>query len=277
MKTKLLYYLIASIALIFASCTNDDNSDNNSLTLPKTITYRHQDNTIYQTATFTYDSNKIVSISSEKSLIEFTYDGNQIVKEIQYSRYEGKETKYYEILYTYLNDKLETGVLTFGSQYQYNGKKYMYSYNEDGTVKKETYDTDIETGKQSENYSTGILTFENGNLIKSVSNWEDRPYITTCRYEYDVKNNAFKNILGLNLLLDLADFSSEFNFFSLNNINTFHVVTNLVPGTDPKLATIAFEPFGHTMNYEYNKKGYPTKRTTYDYNGDIKEIIEYTY
>jgi hypothetical protein len=97
MKTKLLYYLIASIALIFASCTNDDNSDNNSLTLPKTITYRHQDNTIYQTATFTYDSNKIVSISSEKSLIEFTYDGNQIVKEIQYSRYEGKEAKYYEI------------------------------------------------------------------------------------------------------------------------------------------------------------------------------------
>jgi hypothetical protein len=277
MKTKLLYYLIASIALIFASCTNDDNSDNNSLILPKTITYRHQDNTIYQTATFTYDGNKIVSISSEKSLIEFTYDGNQIVKEIQYSRYEGKETKYYEILYTYLNDKLETGVLTFGSQYQYNGKKYMYSYNEDGTVKKETYDTDIETGKQSENYSTDILTFENGNLIKSVSNWEDRPYITTCRYEYDVKNNAFKNILGLNLLLDLADFSSEFNFFSLNNINTFHVVTNLVPGTDPKLATIAFEPFGNTMNYEYNKKGYPTKRTTYDYKGDIKEIIEYTY
>jgi len=244
--------------------------------LPKKITYNNGEK-IYQTATFTYDDNKIVSISSEKSLIEFTYDGNQIVKEIQYSRYEGKETKYYEILYTYLNDKLETGVLTFGSQYQYGGKKYMYSYNEDGTVKKETYDTDIKTGKQLENYSTGILTFENGNLIKSVSNWGDRPYITTCRYEYDVKNNAFKNILGLNLLLDLADFSSEFNFFSINNINTFNVVTNLVPGTDPKLATIAFEPFGHTMNYEYNKKGYPTKRTMYDYKGDIKEIIEYTY
>ena len=92
MKTKLLYFLIASIALIFTSCTSDENSDDTILMLPKKITYNNGEK-IYQTATFTYDDNKIVSISSEKSLIEFTYDGNQIVKEIQYSRYEGKETK----------------------------------------------------------------------------------------------------------------------------------------------------------------------------------------
>ncbi|MCD0470691.1 hypothetical protein [Flavobacterium sp. JAS] len=268
MKNELLYFLTC-IILIFTSCTTDENNDNTNLILPKTITSKDQ------TTTFTYEGNKIVSISSKSTLTYFTYDGNQIVKEIRYSKYEGKETKYSEIVYTYLNGKLDTGMLTYnGSD---DGEKYVYSYNEDDTIKKETYRSNKKTGKQSENCITDILTFKNGNLIKSVSNWEDKPYITTCRYDYDANNNAFKNILGLNLLLDQADFDSELNFSSSNNINTFNVFTNLVPGTDPELATIIFEPFRDTMNYEYNKKGYPTKKTTYDYTGNVKESIEYIY
>lgn len=277
MKKKLLYFLITSIFLTFISCSDDNDDLDTQLVLPKMINYKDQNNNIYQTATFAYDNNKIVSISNENRLIEFTYDGNQIVKEIQYSRYKGEQKKYYEILYTYLDDKLQTAVLIYDDQYQYNGKKNIYSYNEDGTIKKETYITDRETGKQSESFSIGILTFENGNLIKFVSHWENEPYITTCRYEYDAKNNAFKNILGLNLLLDQADFGSELNFSSVNNIITFNEFSNRLPGTHPELSIIAFEPFRNTMNYEYNKKGYPTKKTTYDYTGQITEIIEYIY
>lgn len=271
MKKKSLYFLIASLVLIFGSCTNDENSDNTSLILPKTISYKDQNNKIYRTTTFTYNDSRIVSISSEDIYFDFVYEGSQIVKEIRYSRYKGQQTKYYEIIYTYLNDKLHTGVLTYDDQYQYDGKKYIYSYNEDGTVKKETYKTDKKTGKQSENYSVDILTFENENLTKSVLNWSEGVYGATCLYDYDVNNNAFKNILGLSLLLDQADFGSELHFSSANNINKYHVLSN------PENGMISCEPLFDTMNYEYNKKGYPTKQTTYDYKGDVTEIIEYTY
>lgn len=268
MKNKLLYFLIASIVLIFASCINDENSDDTILMLPKTITSKDENNNIYQTTTFTYDENKIVSISSENGLIEFAYNGNQIVRETQYKRYR-EETKYYEIQYTYSNDKLETCVLTFGSQYQYDSKKYIYSYKEDGTVKKETYRTDKKIGKQLENYST--LNVENGNLIKAVLNAENGQYLSTSQYDYDSNKNAFKNILGFNLLLDQADFSSELNFSSANNIKKYHVLSN------PEIGIIPCEPIFDTMDYEYNKQGYPIKQIRYDYKGDVKEIMEYTY
>ncbi|MEZ0128744.1 hypothetical protein AB9T88_02685 [Flavobacterium sp. LBUM151] len=269
MKNKLLYFLIASIVFIFASCTNDENSHDTILMLPKTITSKDGNNNIYQTTTFTYDENKIISISSENGLIEFEYNGNQIVKEIQYTKYKGEETKYYEIRYTYSNDKLETCVLTFGSQYQYDGKKYIYSYNEDGTVTKATYKTDKKTGKQLENYST--LKFENGNLIKTILNAENGQCLSTSQYDYDANKNAFKNILGLNLLLDQADFGSELNFSSANNINKYHLLSN------PEIGIIPCEPIFDTMDYEYNQQGYPIKQIRYDYKGDVKEIIEYTY
>ncbi len=224
MTNKLFYFFMVSFILTFGSCTNDDNSDTN-LILPKAMVHKDKNNNAYQTTTFTYDANKIVSVSNENRLIRFTYDGDEIVKEIEYNKYDGKEIKYSETAYSYSNDSLK--IVTTEEA------KYVYRNNEDGTIKKEAYDFDDKTGKELKTGKNEVLTFINGNLIKIVSDWEHEPYVTTCRYDYDTNNNAFKNVLGLNLLLDQADFGSELNFSSANNINTLNVFTNLLPGTNP--------------------------------------------
>lgn len=272
MKNKLLYFLIASIALLFASCTNDENSENNSSLLPKRITYRDKNNKIYQTTIFTYNGNKIESISSENIYIDFTYDGNRIVKENQYRNYG---ESYTEKSYSYSNDNLKIVTKLL------NGKKTkcVYIDNGDGTIRKEIYEIDIKTGKQSESYSIDMLTVEKGNIIKSVLHWADGAYIHTYHYDYDVRNNAFKNILGFNLLLDQANLGfSELNFFSINNIKEYSVSTSrdLEIVLDPYDGMV-FEPYSEKSVYEYNKQGYPTKKTSYNEDGSVNETIEYTY
>lgn len=271
MKTKMLYFLIASITLIFTSCTSDENNDNDNLILPKTITYKDKNNKIYQTTTFTYEGNKIVSLSSGYLYIDFIYNGNRIVKEIQYRDFgEG----YSEKSYSYSNDSLKTVVKLL------NGRetKYVYIDNHNGTIKKEVYKIDRETGKDSETYNVDMLTFEKGNIIKSVLNWADGAYIDTYHYEYDAKNNAFKNILGLNLLLDQADLGSQLNFSSINNIKKYSVSTIRDKGIVPDpYDGMVFKPYSEKSVYEYNKQGYPTKKTSYNEDGSVNETIEYTY
>lgn len=274
MQKKLLCFLSA-ILLVFNSCSNDDSHIAENTILPKTITYKDGNNKIYQTTTFTYDDNKIIGISGENFYINFIYEGNQIVKEIQYRDFgEG----YSEKSYRYSNDSLKSVTKLL------NGKetRFLYSNNGDGTIKKETYKVDDKTGKESKSDGDDMLIFANGNLIKTVSNWGYLPYITTCRYDYDNNISAFKNVLGLNLLLDQdlfpVNFDMKINISSANNIMKNNVFTNPEPGSVLKPDEgIVFEPFLYNMHYEYNKKGYPTKKTTYDYTGEITEIIEYTY
>lgn len=269
MQKKLLC-LLSAILLVFTSCSNDENADYASLILPKTITYKDGNNKIYQTATFDYNDNKIVSFSNGNVYIDFTYEGNKIVKEIRYANY-GESC--IEKLYNYSNGSLKTVMKSV------NGKesKYVYINNGDRTIKKEIYKIDKE-GKQSESYSIDMLTFEKGNIIKSVLHWAEGAYIDTYHYDYDTKKNAFKNILGLNLLLDQADFGSQLNFSSANNIKKYSISTSRNPEILPDpYEGIIFDPYAENSNYEYNKEGYPLKKTTFDYKGNITDIIEYTY
>lgn len=252
--------------MLLNSCSNEENNNAANLVLPKTITYKDQNNKIYQTTAFTYDGNKMVSVSNKFVTIDFVYDGNRIVKETQYRDY-GKSC--IEKSYSYSNDSLKTVTKLL------NGKetRFLYINNGHGAIKKEVYDFDNKTGKESKSDENMVLTVLNGNIVKSEYNWGDGyNVISNSYYEYDTKNNVFKNVTGLNLLIDQFNFDDEMNLSSANNITRYkvHHIQN-------SKSTIVFEPSGNVMKYEYNSKGYPTKKTTYDYTGNIIEIIEYTY
>ncbi|MDQ6527637.1 hypothetical protein [Flavobacterium sp. LHD-85] len=269
MQKKLLFCL-SVIFLVFNSCSNEEYYPSENTILPKTI------KTIYPTypeenydANFIYDGNKIVSIRNKNGKRNYEYDGNHIVRETVYSFYKGEETKSSETLFTYENNKLKTA-----AKFAYGiAAKYTYSYNNDGSITKEMCDLDIDTGKETKRTEKDVITIIDGNIVKSEYNWgEGYDVISIVKYEYDTNKNAFKNIMGLNLLLDQFSLDYETGLSSNNNMKGYYVRN--IQGSS---SGIIFEPQWFKMEYEYNKKGYPTKKITYDYAERIKEVIEFVY
>lgn len=259
--------LLGALILTITSCSSNDNDSGTTETaiLPKTVKFSKPDYPLENTtSTITYDGNKIVSAIDQETKTIFTYEGNVIVKMIEYDVTNGDKEE--EESYSYTNGKLTSTLYArnFTSKYpfgQYKGR-YTYTYNLDGTVKKETYNVNAETGVESKIDYLEVYTFQNGNLVKLVAT--DQPSglssVRTSLYEYDAKNNPFRNVLGYNLLIDADN-------CSVNNL-TKHSYSYSGDAASSSYKTV----------YEYNDKGYPTKATLYKQDGvTVNEITEYTY
>nr|WP_294783174.1 hypothetical protein [uncultured Flavobacterium sp.] len=259
------FYLLALLFLL-TSCSNDSSNDS-TVILPKSlkVSYPGESSRTYSTD-FVYDGSRIVSISDKFEKIEYEYDGNKITRAIHFKFDDRQQIKTSEILFTYQEDKLST-VEKFSE-----GKmvKYVYVYNSDGTIKKQAVSTnENKIDPQEAEYE--IFSFAEGNLTKGVSSSGNSwGIVSTFRYQYDTNNNAYKNILGYNLLLDQGDFGFEINTSSTNNLKMY----NLSSKGDPDFV---FEPFANSMIYQYNSKGYPVKKTIYDYTEKAIQVIEYFY
>lgn len=265
MKKHLLYSLSIVSFLLF-SCSNEGYGYSEDIILPKTLNTIYPDHPEKKYVTnIVYKGNKIVIVSNKFQRIVYGYNDNRIGSEIKYTIENQQEIKLSETIYEYENEGLKTVLQTVNGQ----KTKWIYSKNADGSIVKETYSFDTEN-KKEENLGHTVLTIINGNLINLVSNWGYGDVVTCGKYEYDGNNNPFKNILGFDLLLDQEVFGLELNISSTNNL-TKH---NYYPITS---GNIVFETYCNTMKYEYNKKGYPTKKTTYDYAGRILDIIEFVY
>ena len=255
------------LTFILTSCSsNDDDSGSaTDLILPKIVEISYPEHSEKnKTLLITYNGNKIVSAKNEETRTVFTYDGNVIVKEIQYDLIGDKIM---ETSYSYTGGKL-TSLLyarNFTSEYpfgEYKGR-YVYTYNIDGTIKKETYSINATTGIETNNDYTETFIFQNGNLIKLIAVDAMTSIVSTRTsiYEFDSKNNPFKNVLGYNLLLDQG----------YSNAN------NLIKHTYSYSEAESTVSINETV-YEYDAKGYPTKQTYYQEDGvTVGEIREYTY
>lgn len=264
---KYLSYCWAILLFVLFSCSNEDFGENQNIILPKVLKTIYPDNPSDNFETnIVYNENKIVKVSNKFERIGYSYRDNLISSEVKYNIQNGEEVKYSETFYEYEKGSLKTVSKIL------NGKqmKYVYSKNDNGSVTMETYIFDTQTKIESKNPGLVVLTMENGNLINLVSNWGYDNVITCSRFQYDKYNNAFKNVLGFNLLLGQEIFGSETNISSFNNL-TRYSYSPIVSGS------IVFEPYACTMVYEYNKKSYPIKKTTYDYAGRIISITEYGY
>jgi len=258
---KKILAIFTVLSLIASSCSSEENSNSEEkLILPKTISYVYPN--IYlgtnTKSTLSYDGNKIVSSVDENSKTIFTYTGDVITKQEVFDvDLQGKETKTDEAIYTYENGKLKTRIFKEGISSQYADGEYIqkavYTHSSNGTISYINYQVDKITKVETKD-SEGVLTYENGNLVKhKIGN-------TTYVYEYDAKNNPLKNVLGFNLLLN------EISAIGRNNVvkTTFNSSQNSNTGI-------------YLTTYIYSDKDYPTKQTSYSSGTSIEYEIEYTY
>ncbi|MBF4466788.1 hypothetical protein [Flavobacterium sp. LC2016-12] len=214
----------------------------------------------------TYDGNKVVSIDDGTSKRKFIYDGNFIVKQLKFNvDSQGKETKVRETTYTYSNGRLTSKISRVSfSESEPNGADFVkcdYTHNPDGTISCISY-----MPNSTEIDYTGILIYKENNLIKrdidvvSIPDYGHEVDI----YEYDTRNNPFKNILGFNLILQ------EINGYGSNNVIKL-------------TRTIKNTPFYivHKANYLYNDSNYPIKDNSVSnisqQEGEYTLDIKYTY
>ncbi|WP_166920067.1 hypothetical protein [Flavobacterium poyangense] len=268
---KKLLFLLSALMVILTSCSNDDNSNaapEDNFILPKEENGISMYSSKWKT-TFTYSGNKIVSMVGDNSKSLYTYEGNTIVNEVRFSvDFNGKEKKVFEILYAYEKGKLKSSTWRgeFTPDYP-QGKvnvKTVYTPTSDNVYTYVDYSTNEDT-KIVTKIAEGILTYKDGNLIRSE---HFRLILNTgtiiteiYTFEYDTKNNPFKNILGYSLIL------SKYGQFSRNNIirttvwNPEHSGSVIVP-----------------TKYAYDDKGYAISKTEgFSGAGSPSLYVKYTY
>lgn len=197
MKTKLFYFLIASL-FVLNSCSGDtDGRDiepikdiktepkkENQVLLKKTIqTDSDGDKVITK---YAYNGSKLLSITFEGEIggLYLTYSGDLI------SRMEFEYDGEIEQINLYEYDS-KGKLVTFKriEPIENRGNKEIYTYNADGTISVVQYKGDSKT--QTQKNGTSIITFLNGEVDEIVST-----HSPNFKYTYDTKNNPFKNILG---------------------------------------------------------------------------------
>ncbi|WP_309608264.1 hypothetical protein [Flavobacterium sp.] len=205
-------YLLIAILFATVSCTQNEDSVAKSgqdpsvsaEILPKKVSSTYVGTFYPIVTTYTYNGNKILESvyqnSSASDKTTYTYTGNLITKKASNNTYTD---------FIYENGKLKTatsyGLTPSNGQLVIISKnKNVYIYNTDGTISKQTYNVDVNTGVEYlDNNGTTVMTLLNGNVIKHVyqSTTNSSTGTTTYTYEYDAKNNPFKNVLGYNELM----------------------------------------------------------------------------
>lgn len=241
--------------MVLASCSRDDGNSSNNDNSPDSTTLIFPEKIVtvnyvgHLSTDYTYNGNKIVSAISDNGYKNiYTYTGDLITKlvEIQ-SDGTVSTTEYF-----YSNGKLSSKTrLTTGDVIKYQSN---YTYNTDGTISYTEFAITLSTGDRYGPEYTGKLTFKDGNLIKDEKS-QSGAYGTSSTYEYDTKNQSFKNVLGFNLLLN--------NALSVNNLVKRTYVT--IDGTHI-----------FTNEYEYDANGFPTEGKSF-IDGAIDGTISITY
>lgn len=281
---KKILCLFGALALVLTSCSSDNDDidvisvvpdipvEDIPVVLPKTLIYRNL-GPASESATYiaTYDGNKIVSMKDEYERTDYTYDGDFIVKEINYDTESipGKDVISDITVYSYADGKLVESSFSESYSADFPNGKYkrrkVFTHNTDGTVKREAYDKNNETGIERKSDYVEVLTYANGNLVQSVQTNREHNSVFTDTYEYDNKNNPLKNILGFSLLI--AHSEGEGSMSSVNNVVKYTASYST-----------STEIHVYKSEFVYDANGYPTKITFYKNDGMTENRIEeYVY
>lgn len=255
---KKLLSLLSIVALVFVSCSKDNDNDKTLEPSPDPLLLVKNTTVIDSTGNsstenYLYDENKILSITKQdSSVFRYTYTGDFITKMERINKHGDLDTT---TSYSYIDGKMESSSDNDKDSDVYF--KTKYTHNEDGTVTFVQYRGSIETGAERKFGATGKYTFIDGNLVK----FEVTNYGLKTLYEYDIKKNPSKNILGFNLLLDLQ---------SLKNVSVNNIIKETA--TDPNLTTTE-----KNFMYKYDENGYPIEKTlNFPGTSDI-EITQFVY
>ncbi|EMY3482255.1 hypothetical protein AAIP36_000463 [Flavobacterium psychrophilum] len=249
---KKIFYTLCALSLLLISCSKDDTT---VATAPENTTTNILPKKIIEervTGILTYDGNKLLAVTYPYKKTVFTYTGDLVTKIISYSNNATSQITDY----TYDNGKLK--IIDLNEIDSPSTNKTVLTYNTDGTI---TYirtaknkQTGIETPEHSEKE-----TFLNGNIVKKeITAGTHNSFIYT--YEYDTKNNATKNILGFNKLLDAE----------MSNANNLVKETTVQIGSTQTTRTT-------TNQYLYNAQDYPIAQKKYDETNVLKRTTTFEY
>lgn len=247
-----VFALAATALFICTSCSSDDNTNvttpqDNTL-LKKTVTTDQEGNT--QASFYTYDGNKIVSILDENGKSrQYAYTGNLITKiKVVGSNYEDERT------FEYNSNNQKTSLII---RYKYNSNgsiyeqwiKYIYTYNQNGTVTAQIY-----VAEQENEWTFS----DTSNISYTENSIKQKTTATTITTIYDTKNSPMKNVLGFKEYMLPEGF--------LNN-----AVSESVEGSSNET---------YTYNHTYNNNNYPISSSIlYEYEGQspITNTTQYFY
>jgi hypothetical protein len=229
---KRILYLVCITFLQLQSCSSESNTDNsssNEIVLLKKVTTGTNGS-----QTFSYEGDKLVAISTlvngESTSIKNSYTGGLITKIQAFDK--NNQASYY-ITYNYTNGKLtQTKDYTSSSPTSLTVTT-DFIYNPDGSVTLNMKGNGIDY--------TNKCYFDNyGNLIKYEENIGSK---STTFFEYDKKNNPFKNVRGFNPFI----FGPSGGLWSMSTNNVTKNYSTWTGQTYTQFESI----------YQYNSQDYP--------------------
>jgi hypothetical protein len=234
---KKIFYLLSISMLLLQGCSSDSGSNenvNNDLLVKKIVFNSDVLNNFNFSRNFTYDGNKIKRILDSSNIDNsetiYTYN-NDLITSIVYNHTEtGQPPSTIVATLEYDNSQrlIKVTELINGS----NHEKYLYSYNNDGSVTRNIY---IGNNLNQLVETSNIILNSNNDIIReSYGNTIDN-------YSYDTKNNPFKNILG---------YKKIHLYESFSNLGVYHNVIKHNTNESGNFIDTIF-------NYTYNSLNYP--------------------
>jgi|GEM_PF-1582664 len=219
--------LLASLTLIFTSCSRSSDNTNEIIVDPvvEAPNLPTKISGSWGVKTIKYNGNKLSEIISSNSKTVFEYSGSLITKTISYDN-SGVQTGTVDFVYS-------NGKLTNVSSNATNNKKtFVYSYPDANTVVKTKVRNYTAAGEPMTDKEDVTYTLKNGNIVSEemVYYHNNKLYGNiSATYTYDDKNNVYKNILGFDkikvyLFADLKDYVGSGSNNNLLNIKMFIVI-----------------------------------------------------
>lgn len=230
-----------TLSLILLSCaTNEDQDNTNSgvVLLREMITNSQGTQT---TLYFNYTGNKIVNVTSNAYEWKYYYTGDLITKIENYDNNVLSSTTHY-------NYNSQNNLISFINLLNNNqGNRTTLTYNSNGTITYNNYTGDLTTQTSLESIYTATLSNNEITIFKNeTSN-------TTYTYDYDLKNNYMKNVLGFSKI-GMAVWDD------FNVMGVFHNMTQrreTLPNQNPRIKEI--------NEYSYNSDDFPVTINTSSY------------
>lgn len=243
---------------ILLSCSGEDDNQEqpfDGVLLKKTVTTSAAGTV---TTDYSYYRDFITDIhTAPTKYIRYNYQSNYIMGANRYDN--GYKTN--SILYEFNYLGQVTRILNL-SHTSYNGSaRFMYSFNDDGTISVKKYkgsssvmNTLVEDSK---------LFWENGNISKKkiYKTVNTIPVTITHTYAYDNKNNPLNRI-------------QDFRFIMMHDTGVPICSNNLVSTTITATNTSDVEVY--TSQYTYNDQNYPISKTDTNPDGSTS-ITQFTY
>jgi len=275
---KKILPFFGALALVLTACSSDDSNDASASIKPSRITYLDGDSQTNYFVDYKYDGNKILSETEDDGYTtKYTYTGDLITKKEEFG---ADKQLAYTTEYTYTNGKVSSQTMKNNVATTKNSitpdyyDKVKYTYNTDSTVSYEGFYVNASAGTEEKNGSSGVLTFQDGNLIKSVTTVSYGT--TTYSYEYDAKNSPFKNVTGGSLLIDKGFEVSAHNITKYSG-SSVSVDKHIISSHFSKRAGSADNKYINTFTYTYDASNFPIEQKSFDSEGALRETVKYTY